>query len=105
VKKKGNEERGTCLVGRLSGMGQKATGPEEKIEKPSGQYLGLIGDESLTCRGLNLNPEHFGSFTFIPCFKWRIVFAYFVVCSWQVRHGGHDEDRGKSGRPGTKDRR
>jgi hypothetical protein len=38
-------------------------------EKPSGQYLGLICDESLTCRGLNLNPRHFGSFTFIPCFS------------------------------------
>jgi hypothetical protein len=74
VKKKGNEERGTCLVGRLGEMGQKATGSEEKNLKPSGQYLGLIGDESLTCRGLNSNPERFGSFTFIPCFKWRIVY-------------------------------
>jgi hypothetical protein len=30
-----------------------------EIEKPSGQCLGLICDESLTCRGLNLNPGHF----------------------------------------------
>jgi hypothetical protein len=52
-------------------------------EKSCGQYLGLICDESLTCRGLNLNSWHFGSFTFIPCFMWRIVFACLVVCRWQ----------------------
>jgi hypothetical protein len=34
-------------------------------EKPSGQNLGLICDESLTCRGLDSNPGCFGSFTFI----------------------------------------
>jgi hypothetical protein len=34
-------------------------------EKPSDQYLGLICDESLTCRCLNSNPGHFGCFTFI----------------------------------------
>jgi hypothetical protein len=33
-------------------------------EKPSGQYIGLICDESLTCRGLNLNSGHFSGFTF-----------------------------------------
>jgi hypothetical protein len=32
---------------------------KEEIEKQSGQYLGFICDESLTCRGLNLNPGHF----------------------------------------------
>jgi hypothetical protein len=31
-------------------------------KKPSGQYLGLICDESLTCRGLNLNLGCFSSF-------------------------------------------
>jgi hypothetical protein len=37
-----------------------------EIEKTSGQYLGLISDESWTCHGLNLNPGHFGgSTTFI----------------------------------------
>jgi hypothetical protein len=36
-----------------------------KIEKPSGQYLALICDESLTCHGLNLNPEYFCGFNFI----------------------------------------
>jgi hypothetical protein len=38
---------------------------EKGVEKPSGQYLSLICDESLTCRGLNLNPRHIGSLTFI----------------------------------------
>jgi hypothetical protein len=46
----------------------------------------LIGDESLICRGLNLNPGHFDSFTFIFYFILRIVFAYLVVCRWQVWH-------------------
>jgi hypothetical protein len=36
-----------------------------QIEKPSVQYIGLICDESLTCRVLNLNPGHFSSATFI----------------------------------------
>jgi hypothetical protein len=36
-----------------------------EIGKPSDQYLGLICDESLTCRGLNSNLGYFSSFTFI----------------------------------------
>jgi hypothetical protein len=36
-----------------------------EIEKPSGQYISLICDESLTCHGLNSNSMHFGYFTFI----------------------------------------
>jgi hypothetical protein len=32
---------------------------------PSGQYLGLKCDASLTYRCLNSNPGHFGNFTFI----------------------------------------
>jgi hypothetical protein len=36
AKKKGKEEGGTGLVGRLGGMGHKATGLKKKIEKPSG---------------------------------------------------------------------
>jgi hypothetical protein len=35
-----------------------------EIEKPNGQFHDLICDESLTCRDLNSNPGHFGSFTF-----------------------------------------
>jgi hypothetical protein len=58
------------------------------IEKTSGQFIGLIYDESLTYRGLNLNPGHFGGSTTIPLFMWRIAFACLVVCRWQVQHGG-----------------
>jgi hypothetical protein len=49
-------------------------------EKPSGQYLSFICDESLTCRGLNMNSRHFGSFPFILWFMWRITFACLMVC-------------------------
>jgi hypothetical protein len=40
-----------------------------EIEKSSGQYLGLICDESLTCRDLNSNSRHFSCFTniFVSC--------------------------------------
>jgi hypothetical protein len=49
-------------------------------EKPSGQYLSLICDESLTCHGLNSNPGHFGdSATIYLCFMWRIAFVRLVV--------------------------
>jgi hypothetical protein len=52
-----------------------------EIEKPSGQYLGLICDESLTCHGLNSNLGHFGdSATIYLCFVWRIMFVHLVVC-------------------------
>jgi hypothetical protein len=53
-----------------------------EIEKLCGQYIDLICDESLTCRGLNLNPGHFGSFTFILCFVWRIMFVCLILCRW-----------------------
>jgi hypothetical protein len=33
------------------------------------------------------------------------VFACLMVCRWQVRHGDSDKDRGRSRRPGAKDRR
>jgi hypothetical protein len=59
-----------------------------EIEKPSGQYLDLICDKSLTCRGLNSNLEYFSSFTVILWFVRRIMFACLMVHSWQVRHGG-----------------
>jgi hypothetical protein len=36
-----------------------------EIEKPSGQYLGLICDEELTCLGLNLNPGNLGTPTLL----------------------------------------
>jgi hypothetical protein len=49
-----------CVVNELI-MGE--------IEKPSGQYLGLICDESFTWLGLNSNLEQFVCFTFsiYPC--------------------------------------
>jgi hypothetical protein len=37
-----------------------------EIEKSSDQYLGLICDESLTCRGLNSNPGCFRRFSLSP---------------------------------------
>jgi hypothetical protein len=37
-------------------------------EKPSGQYIGLICDKSLTCHGLNSNLRHFGGSTTISLF-------------------------------------
>jgi hypothetical protein len=49
-------------------------------EKPSGQYLGLICEESLTCRSLNRNLGHFVSFIFILWFVSRITVACLVVC-------------------------
>jgi hypothetical protein len=74
------------------------------IEKPSGQYLGLICDEPLTCRGLKSNPRHFGGF-----------YLYLVSCgeshmpfSWCVRDRcdmvGSDEDHGRSRKHGAEDR-
>jgi hypothetical protein len=61
-------------------------------------------DESLTCQGLNLNPGHFGCFTFIliscgeSCLlvSWCAGGRYGMACS--------DEDRGRSRRPGVEDR-
>jgi hypothetical protein len=74
-----------------------------KIEKPSGQYLALICDESLTCHGLNLNLGYFCGFTFI--------FVSFgeshLLVLWYA--GGrcgmicNDEDCGRSRRRGVDD--
>ncbi len=58
-----------------------------EIEKPSGQFLGLIvmshwlGEVWIQIR------DSFVLFFFYLCFVWRIVFACLVVCRWQVRHG------------------
>jgi hypothetical protein len=59
-----------------------------EIEKPSGQYLSFICDESLTRRDLNLNAGHFRASAILPLFVWRIVLACLVVCRWHVRYGG-----------------
>jgi hypothetical protein len=50
------------------------------LEKPSGQYLDLISDESLICHGLNSNLGHFSCFTFIFVSCLRIVFVRLMVC-------------------------
>jgi hypothetical protein len=73
-------------------------------EKPSGQYLGLICDESLTCRGLNSKSRHFDgstTFTFVSCGESRL----FVSCCACGKCGmaDNDEDRGKSRSPGAED--
>jgi hypothetical protein len=60
---------------------------KEEIEKPSGQFLGLIvmshwlGDVWIRIR------DSFVLFFFCLCFIWRIMFACLVVCRWQVWHG------------------
>jgi hypothetical protein len=76
-----------------------------KIEKPSGQYLGLICDESLTCRGLNSKLGHFGSFTFIlvSCGESRLLVS--CCAGGKCDMAGSDEDHGRSRRPITEDRR
>jgi hypothetical protein len=77
----------------------------EEIEKSSGHYLGLICDESLTCRDLNSNPGYFGSFTFI----FVLFTESHLLVSWCA--GGRcsmvcsDEDHGKNRRPGVEDQR
>jgi hypothetical protein len=75
-----------------------------EIEKLSGQLLGLICDESLTCHGLNLNSGHFGSTTFI--------FVSFgescLLVSWcaggRCDMVGSNKDGGRSRRPSAEDR-
>jgi energy-converting hydrogenase Eha subunit B len=75
-----------------------------EIEKPSGQYLGLICDESLTCRGLNLNPGHFRG-SILPSCSCR---ESSLLASWCVGGrcdmAGKDEDHGRSRRPSAEDR-
>jgi hypothetical protein len=66
-----------------------------EIEKPSGHYLGLICDESLTCHGLNSNPGYFSSFTFI-----FVLWCAGDRCDMAVSY----EDHGRSRRPGAEDR-
>jgi hypothetical protein len=85
-----------CVVNRLI---------KGEIEKPCDQYLGLICDGSLTCRGLNLNPGHFSGFTFTyylcSCGELRLLVSWCACerCDMVDR----DEDRGRSWRPDVKD--
>jgi hypothetical protein len=75
-----------------------------EIEKPSGQYLGLHCDGSLTCLSLNLNRGHFGYFTFIFVSHEE---SYLFV-SWcagdRCDMTGSDKDYDRSRRPGAEDR-
>jgi hypothetical protein len=75
------------------------------FEKPSGQYLGLIRDELLTCRGLNSILGHFSCFTLIfVSFRESHLLALWCVCG-RCGMVGSDEDHGRSRRPGADDRR
>jgi hypothetical protein len=74
------------------------------IEKPSGQYLGLICDESLTRRGLNLNSGHSGgstTFIFVSCGELCLLISWCVGDSCGMACS--DEDHGKSRRSGAED--
>jgi hypothetical protein len=53
-----------------------------EIEKPSGLYLSLICDESLTCQGLNLNPGQFCGSTIL--FLFRVENRVCLSCGVQV---------------------
>jgi hypothetical protein len=63
-----------------------------KGEKSSGWYLGLICDESLTCRGLKSNPRHFGSFNFIlvSCGESRLLISWCVGSRCDMTDGDGD---------------
>jgi hypothetical protein len=64
----------------------------------------VICDESLTCRCLNLNPGHFGSFTFIlvSCGESRLLVSWYVGSRCDI--AGSVEDCGRSKRPDAEDR-
>jgi hypothetical protein len=73
-------------------------------EKSSGQCLGLICDESLTCRGLNSNLGYFCRFTFIlvSCGESCLLVSW--CAGGRCSMACNDEDRGRSRRPGAEDR-
>jgi hypothetical protein len=74
------------------------------IEKPSGQYRGLICDESLTCHELNSNPKYFGDFTFIliSCGESHLLVSW--CAGGRCSMAGSDEDHGRIRRSGAEDR-
>jgi hypothetical protein len=75
-----------------------------EIKKPSGQYLGLICDKSLTCRGLHSNPRYFDSFT-LSFGSYRESCLLVLWCAGD-RCGmvDSDEDLDRSRRSGAEDR-
>jgi hypothetical protein len=74
-------------------------------ERPSGEYLGLICDELLTCWGLNSNTGHFGSFNFIlvSCGESQLLVSWCACDKYDM--AGSDDDSGRSRRSGVNDRR
>jgi hypothetical protein len=64
-------------------------------EKPSGQYLSLIYDESLTCRGLNSNSGCFGSFTFtfVSCGESCLLVSWCTGGRYNMVGSDEDHDR------------
>jgi hypothetical protein len=77
---------------------------DHDVEKLSGQYIGLICAETLTCRGLNFNLRHFGSFTFIlvSCEESRLLVSC-CACG-KCDMVGSDEVLDRSRRPDAEDR-
>jgi hypothetical protein len=77
---------------------------KREIEKPSGQCLGLICNESLTCQGLNSNPGYFGLFYLYlcPCGESCLLVSWCAGARCSMV--GSDEDRGRCRRPDTEDR-
>jgi hypothetical protein len=73
-------------------------------KKPSGQYLGLICDESLTCHSLNSNLGYFSCFTFIfiSCGESRLLVSW--CAGGRCGMTDSDEDHGRSKRPDVEDR-
>jgi hypothetical protein len=75
-----------------------------EIEKPSGQFLGLICDESLTCWGLNSNLRHFNLFYLYlyPCGESCLLVSWCV--SDRCGMADSDKNHGRSRRPSAENR-
>jgi hypothetical protein len=74
-----------------------------EIEKPSGQYLGLICDESMTSYGLNSNLGHFDCFTFmfVSCGESCLLIPWCAGGTCDM--AGSNEDHDRSRRPNAED--
>jgi hypothetical protein len=74
-----------------------------EIEKLSGQYLGLICDESLTSWGLNSNPGHFDGSTILSCSCGESCLFVSWCAGGRCGITGSDGDHGRCRRPGAED--
>jgi hypothetical protein len=63
----------------------------------------FVFDESLTWRGLNSNPGHFGCFTFILVSFGESCLHVSWCAGGRCSMAGSDEDHGRSRRPGAED--